>query len=180
MFNNRKIKSKKGQLYILAAVLICAALVGVFSIAVQTKYDAKSVELTELCSHYKSESDELINSIIKEKGDVSGNYNNFAKNYYYFGKSISYNFGFLFVLTYQNITFVRNYLDLPVNMSVDGNSFVLYSYPNGQYERMLSKPKSVSFIYANNLYNFSIIRSIELDSVCIFKKNKNDLTIVTW
>jgi hypothetical protein len=174
----KNFKTKKGQLYVIVAILVCSVLVTVFSASFNVKYDPNTVQMQRLCSYFKEESIDLVNSIILKEDDVVGNYNSFAKNYYNYAKSIHSNFGVFYVISYGNLSYIADYLDTDLNITINGDNKYLLKYPYSGYGMYVTNFSNLEFSYANNIYNYSREHELSLDILCIYKKSNGDLTIV--
>jgi hypothetical protein len=181
--NKKNTMDKKGQLYIFVAIIVCSVLVSVFSTASFVKYDAKTIQLDQLCSHFESESHELINALISNNDFVSSKYDMFAKNYYSYTRTINKDFGIFYVFTYKNTTHVGNMLDSSINVTSDSKTYELLTYLKQTqvkpFDAYFDKSTTVTFMYYNHNYTYHMTKDVQLDVMCVYKKSNGDLTIVT-
>ena len=106
--------NKKGQVFILAAMLLLVVLYGLsavpnFSVQQQFKGDFE-----KLSNNYEIEGSKLVNSVLSSGGDITESFTNFTVFFMSYSKSQTPNFGVIASLSYKNSIRIGNYLKKPV------------------------------------------------------------------
>ena len=110
--------NKKGQVYILAAMLLSVVLYGLsavpnFSVQQQFKGDFE-----KLSNNYEIEGSKLVNSVLSSGGDITESFTNFTVFFMSYSKSQTPNFGVIASLSYKNSIRIGNYLKKPVLIDI--------------------------------------------------------------
>lgn len=114
--------NKRGQIYILAAILLGVAI---FTISVQVnKYsqEKETEDFKDLSDMFTVEGSKLANSVVLQGGDLESSFRNFTVMFTSYSKSQNPDYGLIYALPYQtgdglNITYVGNFLDQYVIVS---------------------------------------------------------------
>lgn len=113
---------KRGQIYILAAILLGVAI---FTLSVQVNKYSKEHEtedFKDLSNMFTTEGSKLANSVVLQGGDLESSFRNFTVMFTSYSKSQNPDYGLIYALPYQdsngnNITYVGNFLDQYVIVS---------------------------------------------------------------
>ncbi len=102
---------KKGQVYIIAAILLSVvifALASVTNIAKQEKFKG---DFEKLSRNYETEGSKLINTVVSTEGDKVGEkFGKFTYDFTAYSKTQNSQFGLIYVLDYGGRVYIGNYL----------------------------------------------------------------------
>ncbi len=113
---------KRGQVYILGAIIVGIALVTIFTVTNRSQQTELNKNFERLNANYEREAERFINEYIKDNSpaeELDETFPEFTKNFNSFAKEMNPDFGIITTLTYINkqggkITQVINMLDTPV------------------------------------------------------------------
>ena len=107
--------NKRGQVYILAAIIIAFV---VYNLFVDTNIVRETIiddDFEELATNYEVESSKLVNYLLENKIDqastVSKHFTNFTASFTAYSKTKNPNFGLLYLFDYGGNLYIGNYLD---------------------------------------------------------------------
>lgn len=106
--------NRKGQVYILASILLSLILYNlslVPNIVVQQEFKG---DFDKLADNYETESSKFINSVLLSGGNVVEDFTNFTMIFMSYSKSQNPNFGVITSLSYKDKIRIGNYLKKPV------------------------------------------------------------------
>ncbi|MBM3199889.1 hypothetical protein FJZ53_03040 [Candidatus Woesearchaeota archaeon] len=115
--------NKKGQVYIIAALIMALAIYSLSVVYNFAKVYEFKGDFEKITGNYEVESAKLINSIVSTNGDVTESFTNFTTLFMSYSKSQNPNFGIIYTLSYDNKVRVGNYLKKPIKID-DGKSIV--------------------------------------------------------
>lgn len=171
------LKTKKGQLYIFAAIIICAALALLFQASVSVSYDIDNERASKLCDNYEYEASILINDLIRSKKSVLPTFKTYTDEFFKYSKTVSSGMGSLVFSYIDNKVIFINHLGHNISIELDGISRNISTYPR-DYVIYGDKPMNVSFEYGNETYFFDLNEKVGFESFCINKKGDNFLTVI--
>jgi len=102
---------KGGQIYILAALLLGVVIYSVTSVVNEVRQDEVKGDFEPLSENFEIESSKLINSVLKEGGDVPSSFANFTLLFTSYSKSKSPNFFLFYALGYDNDLHLGNFMN---------------------------------------------------------------------
>lgn len=126
--------SKRGQVYILAAILLAVVL---FSLsAIKNKFEQKTIkgDFETLSENFQIEASKLINSVIESPNtDVHEAFKSFSTMFTSYAKGKNPEYGLIYILSYGDKIQVTNFLDRTINVQGCGAGGVVYniSIPGG-------------------------------------------------
>lgn len=157
---------KRGQIYILAALLLAVVIYGLSSIVNLTQQEEIKGDFESLAKNYETESSKLINSVLQSGGNVTESYENFTFLFTSYSKAKSPGFNLFYALAYENSLYIGNFMDEPITIYLDCPDIV-HSCPGAgarviELEGCLSTvPARISFEDLNLV--LSPERSVEFD-----------------
>ncbi|MBI4447479.1 hypothetical protein HY643_00715 [Candidatus Woesearchaeota archaeon] len=125
---------KKGQVYILAAIILCLAIFGVVAIANKAQKKGGKTNFESLSENYVAESAKLINSIITNpSADVGDSFKSFSALFTAYSKTRNPEFGLIYAFNYKGNFYLGNFLKQPILLSTTCTGAIEQSV-NGCYE----------------------------------------------
>lgn len=119
----RLLKGRKGQFYILIALLLVAYA---FQLARQEAPVRKQSDAFQLLHEgYLAEGARVINNAVYEEANVTARFKSFTADYVAFAKSSEPNFGLAYLLRYRDTLTIGNRLGAAVNVTAGGTSFLV-------------------------------------------------------
>ncbi len=116
--------NKKGQLYIMAALILAFILFGLMSVTNSAKEVSIESNFDKLAENYETESTKLVNSLLIDSAvtstEISEKFTEFAAAFTSYAKSQNPNFGLIYAFEYDNELYVGNYLDTEIEFYCDG------------------------------------------------------------
>ncbi len=112
---------KRGQLYLLAALLIGFIIFIVVTPANQVKETVIEDNFQDLARNFETESAKFLNAVIEKNADVSKAFLNFTVLFSSYAKTKNPDFGLLYLFLYNNKLYVGNYLQDPINIMYHGS-----------------------------------------------------------
>ena len=104
--------SKKGQYYIIAAVILCSLALGlVYSSAVSAK--GRTV-FDDLKKNFETESSIALNGIISSDLEAFSTYDDFVQDFRRYALSRNVDFDLVYLLMYNNTIYVKSYIESEV------------------------------------------------------------------
>jgi len=141
-------KSKKGQFYLLTAIIFCSVM---FMLLYNRQPIPKvNPEFEKLYNNYIYEVPIAINSAIYENKNLSKNFDNFTINFMTFAKERNIDFRVFYVLVYDDKLEVVNYLKHVVNIT--SSNLLL----NISQKKVLNKSNNFTIEYEGNIYTYNI------------------------
>lgn len=129
----------KGQIYILTALILTVIIYGMVTVANKTSQESIKGNFEKLSSNYANEGARLINSVIKNSGDVVSTFRNFTRSFTSYSKTQSTDFGLIYALYYTGLShdagylYIGNYLKMPMLVSYNGDD---YTFIDGCYKQI--------------------------------------------
>ncbi len=121
---------KKGQVYLLIAIILCFIIFGLFSIANKLVEKKIGEDFKILAKNYETESTKFLNLLIGEKtkgeineDDIKKYFANFTALFTSYAKSQAPNFELLYIFKFNNNLYIGNYLKSRIkinNKEIDG------------------------------------------------------------
>ena len=112
---------KRGQVYILVAIVLAMVIFGLVSIVNNVGQESIESDFEELSDNYASESAKLINAVIADPSvDISSAFINFTILFTSYSKTINPKFGLIYAFYYDGKLHMGNYLDTRINVKCDG------------------------------------------------------------
>ncbi|MFH1210468.1 MAG: hypothetical protein V1645_00995 [archaeon] len=109
--------SKKGQIYIIAAILLSVVIFAIASVTNVAKQEKFKGDFEKLSRNYETEGSRLINTVVNTGEDVGPRFGNFTYAFTSYSKTQNPQFGLIYVLDYNNRVYIGNYL--PNDIYVD-------------------------------------------------------------
>lgn len=106
--------NKRGQIYILAVILLSIVVYSLSSVVNLSKQEEIKEDFKSLSRNYEIESARLINSVIQEDGNVSEAFEKFTILFTAYSKSKSPNFHIFYALNSEDSLHLGNFLDEPI------------------------------------------------------------------
>lgn len=106
--------NKKGQIYILASILLSLVLYGMSTIPNMVVQQEFKGDFEKLTKNYEQESSKFVNSVLLSEKDVLESFTNFTVIFMSYSKSQNPNFGVITLLSYKNQLRIGNYLKQPI------------------------------------------------------------------
>lgn len=109
--------NKKGQIYILAALIIIAVFFGLVSrVNIFTEQEVTQ-EFSDISDNYAIESNKFLNSLINSPNlDVPEAFANFTFLFTAYSKSKNPGYGLIYAFEYEDKIHIGNYLDRPITL----------------------------------------------------------------
>lgn len=151
--DSTKMPNKKGQFYILIAIILIAFAIGIASSQSRT-IKSKSV-LSDLKNEFNQESPKVINTAILEQNattNVTGRYDVFVKDFVAYAKSKNAMLDIIYMLSYDNTISVGNYYGEQITASQNGATTIVQS----NQAATLSRTSSINITAGNYTYDFEI------------------------
>ncbi|MDP2908322.1 MAG: hypothetical protein Q8N77_00795, partial [Nanoarchaeota archaeon] len=102
---------KRGQIYILAAILLAVVVYGLSTVVNVVQQEEIRGDFGALSSNYEMESSKLINSVLQDEGNVSDAFNNFTFFFTSYSKAKSPNFHIFYALAYKGDIYFGNFMN---------------------------------------------------------------------
>lgn len=110
--------SKRGQIYILAALLLAAVIYSLSTVVNVVEQEEIKGDFKSLARNYEIESSKLINSVVQSGGNVSESFVNFTFLFTSYSKSKTLGFNIFYALIYGESLFIGNFMDEEANVYV--------------------------------------------------------------
>lgn len=101
---------KKGQVYIIAAILLSVVLFAMASVTNAAKQEKFKGDFEKLSNNYENEGTRLVNTIINTGEDVGARFGNFTYAFTSYSKTQNWQFGLIYVLDYNGRVHIGDYL----------------------------------------------------------------------
>lgn len=101
---------KKGQIYLIAAIILAAVIFVMTSVLNIAKQDKFRGDFEKLSQNYDVEGARLVNTVIQAGEDVGGRFGNFTYIFTGYSKTQNSQFGLIYVLGYKGMVYIGNYL----------------------------------------------------------------------
>ncbi len=148
MIKTIKMKNKKGQFYVLTAVIICSVL---FMLLYGREPMQKiNTEFRSLYNNYIYESPIVINNAIYHNKNLSNQFKNFTASFIRYAKEKNINLGVFYMLKVDDDIEAANYLNDEINIStineiLMSNNHIRFKIEN--YNNMTIYFKNVTYLY---------------------------------
>lgn len=161
---------KKGQFYLLAAVILISLSFIILMLSKKTIFIAETDSFSELHTNYLSESSQTINNILYEKNNNNQTNFNFARfdsftsDFLDYSKTLDAGFSLAYAITYHNTTKVKNYVGFDIvlnNNSLENNN------------ELTITSDDFSLIMKNITYDFEVNKDVELNILFRSESNNN-------
>lgn len=167
--------NKKGQVYIIAALIIIAVFFGLMARSNIFREEETLTEFNEISKNYAVESNKFLNSLINTGNiDVHESFSNFTFLFTSYSKSKNPGFGLIYAYEYNGKIQVGNYLNKPVSVKYGSKQRNIH----GCYDVV---PSSISFEGLDFEIEPTYLGNLEID-FCTFVEDRNpsqdDITIV--
>lgn len=101
---------KKGQIYIIAAIILSAVIFAIVSVTNLARQEQFRGDFEKLSQNYEREGSRIINLAVKERTDATGRFGNFTYLFTSYSKTQNPKFGLVYVLDHQGKVTIGNYL----------------------------------------------------------------------
>lgn len=153
------LSSKKGQFYILIALLLISYAFGLSRHDVPIRRSRDTFQL--LHEGYVTEGSAIINNAVYDGANVTARFSAFTNDYMAFARSAEPGFRLVYLLKYKNQLTVGNRLDAGLNVSVGSSSYLV-----GSSSEMTVPVAAASFKLSGIPYDFAFSdEEIQLDAV---------------
>lgn len=129
--------NKKGQVYLLAALILSLVLYNLASVVNFAHFESFKADFERVSDNYNVESTRLVNSVLKTEQEPFDALSNFTVLYMSYVKSQSPNFGLIYVFNREGKMRIGNYLKKPVIIDTTGNYDI--SRLGGCYEKISAR-----------------------------------------
>lgn len=146
-------QSKKGQFYLLAAILLSTFMFAAVSVDRDT--DGASFDFEGLTDNFVSESPYVVNSAKFRGTDISNAYYAFVMDFIKYARGRNLGLGVMYVLTGvpgPGMMEIHNYLDTDAVVEVGG---IRYELDDGE-NRTFNKTSAVKVTISENQYDFEL------------------------
>lgn len=129
---------KKGQIYILAALILIVIIYGMVTVVNKTSQESIESDFEKLSTNYASEGAKLINGIMESYDEKTSEYTlqeavidtfkEYTRSFTAYSKTQSTNFGLIYAFYYtgegtgEGRVYIGNYLNMPILVSYTTNS----------------------------------------------------------
>ncbi|MFH1455464.1 MAG: hypothetical protein ABIF40_00770 [archaeon] len=137
--------NKKGQLYIVAALILAFIIFGLMSVANQAREVGVESNFDKLTSNYKVESAKLVNSLLEDNANpttVAESFTSFAALFTSYAKTQNPHFGLIYAFNFENNLYIGNYLDKDITWCATSTSCTPQNQLTGCFDII---PASVEF-----------------------------------
>lgn len=110
---------KRGQIYILAALLLAVVIYGLSTITNLVEQEEIKGDFEALARNYEVESSKLINSVLQSGGDVPEAFANFTFLFTSYSKAKSPSFNLFYAIAYNDRLYVGNFMAEPITVYLD-------------------------------------------------------------
>jgi len=118
--------NKKGQIYIIAAILLSVVIFALASVTNVAKQEKFKGDFEKLSANYETEGSKLINTVVNTGDDVGARFGNFTYAFTSYSKTQNPQFGLIYVLDYGGRVYLGNYLKEDIYIDAGtGMPFVL-------------------------------------------------------
>ncbi len=130
--------NKKGQVYILVAIVLCVALFGIVSVVNRFEQDPMVDDFEEISENYKVESQRFINSVLnKGNTDIQDAFPVFTYAFTSYSKSKTPGYGLIYALSFEDEEgkqiLIGNFLSETIEVaSVSGGGYVFDGGEGGE------------------------------------------------
>lgn len=138
--------NKKSQLYFFAAVI----LIGLVFLIVSSQPSFSSrnnKNLKNLFDNYKYEAEIIIDNALYEDKNISYELRNYTEQFIAYAKNKDMDIGILYLYSYQNYTYIVNYL----NQEVLVNPIAVPIQKKGEIKTSVN---TTQIVYSNNTYTY--------------------------
>lgn len=130
---------KKGQIYILAAIILCLAIFGIVTIANKAQRKGGETNFESLSENYATESSKLINSLLSTTPDqIPDTFRDFSVLFTAYSKTQNPDFGLIYAFNYQNKLYIGNFLKTDITLIDPSPGTVIH----GCYDKI---PATITF-----------------------------------
>jgi len=124
--------NKRGQIYILAAVIISLVI---FILALRPNFFVQEKledDFEKLSQNYEDESARFVNSLIITESDVSKSFFTFTSLFTSYSKSQNPNFNLIYAFGFDDHIYIGNFMNHSIIVDDNSNSYIV----NGCYDRV--------------------------------------------
>ncbi|MBI2141105.1 hypothetical protein HYU16_01640 [Candidatus Woesearchaeota archaeon] len=157
------LQGKKGQFYILIALLLIAYAYTLIRQEVPVRKPKDTFQL--LHEGYMSEGMAAINSAVYEEANVTARFAGFTGDYMAFAKSAAPNFRLVYLLRHKDQLVVGNRLDSSLNITL-GNA----DYSIGPGSEQTAAVSNATIRIAGNSYSFVFLQEGEIQLKALFRE----------
>lgn len=143
---SKLVMNKKSQFYFFAAVVLIGLVFLVISS--QPSITSKNNQnLQNLFENYNYEANVIINNALYENKNISSELRNYTSRFISYAKNKDINLGILYLYSYQNNTYIVNYLKEPVliislDLTIQNEQEIVTSY------------NTIQVVYSNETYTY--------------------------
>ncbi len=109
--------NKRGQFYIIIALIISLALFGITYKVNEIKEPVLFSDFNDVSENYVSEATKVVNDALEEEGDVLGNVDLFTDRFLEYAKQRNPNLGLLYIYSDGTDIVMDNHLDEPIEVN---------------------------------------------------------------
>lgn len=153
--------NKRGQIYILAAILI-AVVIFIMSVQVNDYYSAPETEgFKDLSTTFATEGSKLANSVISQQGNLEDSFRNFTVMFTSYSKAQNPDYGLIYALPYEDSVYVGNFFDQPIKIMWNEQGVYKYENLTGCFDKIKS---TISFdgLSLSQEYDMALIKDCSL------------------
>lgn len=105
---------KRGQIYILAALIILAVIFSLSSVVNKVKQEKIESDFSKLSENYFDESSKFINSLLNVDEDILDSYSNFTVLFTAYSKARNPDFSLIYAIEFNDTIKIGNYLNYQI------------------------------------------------------------------
>ncbi|MBS3117758.1 hypothetical protein J4430_02670 [Candidatus Woesearchaeota archaeon] len=142
---------KRGQLYIIAALIFSAVLYTLATQANTYRQEDFAEGFDDLSTNYATESERLVNSLLYSNQDVLSGFTNFTLLFTGYTKSKNPSFGLIYIFEFNETIQVGNFLDRPI--IIDTGDAQSYDFHNleGCFDRVSAVVKFAGLSFSSDV-----------------------------
>ena len=156
--------NKRGQIYILAALIIVFVLYTLYKETNIVKESIIEDDFREISKNYELESSRFLNQLIQSNSDVRSSFINFTVLFTSYAKTKNPNFGLIYSFLYQNKLYIGNYMDTNINFNFGSSNYNL----NGCYAQINASVSIAGLNLAIIETNSAIITNVNSSMQFVF------------
>lgn len=134
--------NKRGQLYILVALVLSIVIYGMVTISNRVEQESVESFFESLSNNYAVESAKIINSLAEEREQIPGAFRNFSLLFTSYSKTQNQRFELIYAFDFNNSLYIGNYLKSRIFFCTEEDCSNYYAPLEGCYAEV---PASVSF-----------------------------------
>ena len=161
---NVAIKQKKGQFYILAAIILS---VYAMTLALPKNREIPQSSFSVLYENYLFEAPKVVNSALYNETGSAARLANFTDAYIQMAESFEPNFGIMYAYAHDGVISIRSRLKDNVNITLNTASFILKDNSTS-----INDTKSFTAYVNKRRYDFNLSQDVSIQALFISKNRE--------